>query len=422
MATKKKKSGKKKKTGKKKVTRKRPSIKRMKPTKATLKSVGRKVRKLKKKAESMKKKKTKMWKTSKMPGAKMTSPAVPPGSKKVHAPSTAKAGMRGKRGGPLILAPQKKRKDTPATLYDIRKDPRTRLPYKKVKGFKGGGALIKKPYPVPVKGTKKTIKEGKGGKYPVEAKAAKKVTLVEKKLGTRKPEKMTAKSWFAKLAKTKRGKLALAAAGIGAVAGAIGLTGGKKKKASAEPVRTEVEEKAPEPMAKAPEKAPEKAPQTAPKAKPGAKVATKAPVVKAKTVKPQRISGRAGERVMKLRQRYNIPSGGSITGEEAFVAAAATAIGGQVPGLYKTADQIAGFLGQNLKPLGLAGLAGGATYVIARYLSRRRRGQSFLGEGRDIVRRAKTQKSAPSGRARRPATSMYKKGVSAKRKRATGGY
>lgn len=71
-----------------------------------------------------------------------------------------------------------------------------------------------------------------------------------------------------------------------------------------------------------------------------------------------------------------------MTGEEVAIATFATAIAGHVPGLYKTADQISGFLGKNLKPLGMAGISAGIVYLIANYLASRRKGtSSAVGKG-----------------------------------------
>ena len=232
------------------------------------------------------------------------------------------------------------------------------------------------------------------------------------------------KTFLQRVMKTRKGKLALGALAVG---GLYSMMKGKKEKpmAGKKPYKDYGKQFGPEAPAK--KKAPEAKVAEAPAAKAPAKVAA-APkaAAPARTVRPQvvrqkPISEGVGKRVMALRQRHNIPRGGSITGQEAFIAAAATAIAGQVPGIYNTAHSISGFLGKNLRPLGLAGLAGGATWLIAKYLSSHRKGTKMFGADKVVSRSKNPPPRKPSGPSRRPTVGMYKKGMSKRRSRALRG-
>ena len=230
--------------------------------------------------------------------------------------------------------------------------------------------------------------------------------------------------WWERLLRSRKGKLGIAAA--------LGAGGIAMVKRDIEKIKSQI--KAPVRKTEAKKETtyvPGEGPMTKgkaadiPKPKAPAKETpkkVKKSVAKAKRIGPEKavIAPQTARKMHTLRQRHGITRGGDITGEEAFIAAAATAIGGQVPGIYKASESIAGFLGKNLQPLGLAGLAGGATYAIARYLSRRRQGKD-LWTGKDYVDRAKKKTGirTPSKKAKRPALSgLYARGTSKRRKRA----
>ena len=120
---------------------------------------------------------------------------------------------------------------------------------------------------------------------------------------------------------------------------------------------------------------------------------------------------------------------GFITGGEAATAAFVTTLASKVPGIHKTADSIAGFLGTRLKSLGMAGLAAASVYAIAKALAAHRKGTKFkdevmnktaekkpartkLEQGRKAL--AKTQKKtrtpsgAKAGRKRKVGLNIYK--------------
>jgi len=62
-----------------------------------------------------------------------------------------------------------------------------------------------------------------------------------------------------------------------------------------------------------------------------------------------------------------------IQAKEAAIAGFATVLASQVPGINRTANDIAGVLGKNLKSLGLAGLGAGTVYLIAKELAAHRK-------------------------------------------------
>lgn len=95
-----------------------------------------------------------------------------------------------------------------------------------------------------------------------------------------------------------------------------------------------------------------------------------------------------------------------VTAKEAAVAAAATAIAGQVPGINRTAHDIAGFLGKNLRPLGLAGIAAGSVALIAKELAAHRKGKdsptrSGIRKGMDYLKGGKSGGRKPASKTRR---------------------
>ena len=100
--------------------------------------------------------------------------------------------------------------------------------------------------------------------------------------------------------------------------------------------------------------------------------------VKTKFAKPESVQ----QAKARLRTGKSKVRGGKgfITGGEAATAAFATTLASKVPGIHKTANSIAGFLGKRLKPLGLAGLAAASVYAIAKALAAHRKGTKFKDE------------------------------------------
>ncbi len=112
---------------------------------------------------------------------------------------------------------------------------------------------------------------------------------------------------------------------------------------------------------------------------PVSKAPVKKPVVSKKAVtvtpgkSPVKVRTFAAPR-RRMKEAEGLGGSDGIQAREAAAAAFATAIAGQVPGINKTANDISGFLGKNLKPLGMAGLAAGSVYLIAKALARHRKG------------------------------------------------
>lgn len=394
---------------KKKSTRKKTK-KKVYSLEEIMRGKGRTKKTSKKKARPARKKLRKVSRKYKMPGTKMTEPAKPPVKKETR-----------------MRPPNVKSKTKPGTS---RMDA-----LKRAKVAAGKKALVPT-------GKRRTVKEavGRPGKK-MKAASSRGKELVKYEQKIKKNPK-----WFQRVMNSRSGKAALVAA--------VGYAGYKYLKSAYDelnekltgPVRREVERREAvkkksdaiagpvhdHPRTKEREEAEAAAKATAKtasekKAAPAKKTEKAATpgktLAKGTKVAPQKakIAPQTARKVRALRQTHGIRPGGNITGEEAFIAAAATAIGGQVPGLYKTAENIAGFLGKNLRPLGLAGLAGGATYAIATYLSRRRQGRS-LWEGKKVVDRAKKTTVKPKKKAKRPAlTGLYSRGASKKRQRATKG-
>jgi len=319
-----------------------------------------------------------------------------------------KGAPAGRRGGPLTVVKGKALMKTPGMA--VAKTPKT------AKAGKKGPTLPAQAYADmdPGKGAPSPGARGRGEKAKLTSELRKKRLARAAALRAKKAKGLKLK---------KAGKIGALAAGGAYIASK--MLGDRKKEGQKKPSDT------PE-RAQVPEQGTEKAgPRQDPSigkkdgqnrnqrvGQRAAEEMQRAPVAKAATVKPERVNPQAGQRVRALRQRHNIAKGGNITGEEAFVSAAATAIAGQVPGIYNTADKIAGFLGNNLKPLGLAGLAGGATYVIARYLAARRTGKPFMGGGARVAQRAKRVAERPGRTARRPAMAgLYGRGASKRRQR-----
>ena len=139
---------------------------------------------------------------------------------------------------------------------------------------------------------------------------------------------------------------------------------------------------------------------------------TKRPVLTGKvaapaTAKATTIDPSTKNRITELKKKYGVGPGDSLTGNEAFVAAAATALGAQVPAISKSAHEITAFLGKHLQPLGLTGLAAGATVLIGKYLASKRTGRPFLQSLGVKKRPTLTGKSG-----------TYSKGMSARKRKA----
>ena len=346
-----------------------------------------------------------------MPGAKMTKPE---GQKK----SVSRVDV-GKSARHVGTSPKVKL-GSKMTGKELIKYPGGNVPHKK------GGALVPagkvKTHPTKYDKPRQVAKAMSGSTVDKAFAKAKNAGLKPKK-GEGK------KSFLKRVMKTRKGQMALGALTLGGatVGGLYALLKGKKEKpmAGKKPYKDYGKQFVPEAPAK--KKAPVAKVEEAPAAKAPAKTAaTPKAAAPARTVRPQvvrqkPISEGVGKRVMALRQRHNIPRGGSITGQEAFIAAAATAIAGQVPGIYNTAHSISGFLGKNLRPLGLAGLAGGATWLIAKYLSSHRKGTKMFGADKVVSRSKNPPPRKPSGPSRRPTVGMYKKGMSKRRSRALRG-
>ena len=213
----------------------------------------------------------------------------------------------------------------------------------------------------------------------IDYRAKEKLEGMEGKIGRRKAR--MAKADKLRAAKKFKGKMkgvALGVAGLAAMGEATRryLKGDKKEEAPKTEKKTgksdifdrvgsKTREKLGQKAAPAPKTAPKVAPKAAPKAKQSPVVSGKETVVRFKPLAPT------------VRRRIKAAeSGGDIQGKEVAIAAAATALAGQVPGLNRTANDIAGFLGKNLAPLGLAGIAAGSVWLIAKELAAHRKGKS----------------------------------------------
>ena len=128
-----------------------------------------------------------------------------------------------------------------------------------------------------------------------------------------------------------------------------------------------------------------------PMAKADKKVATKRQAY-SKVAKPETL--RATKERLKQRRAGKQTGNKFITGEEAAVASFATVLASKVPGIHRTAKDIAGFLGKNLRPLGMAGLAAGSVWAISRYLASRRKGTTFSGKEKGAKSKAAVSKKA----------------------------
>ena len=128
-----------------------------------------------------------------------------------------------------------------------------------------------------------------------------------------------------------------------------------------------------------------------PMAKADKKVATKRQAY-SKVAKPETL--RATKERLKQRRAGKQTGNKFITGEEAAVASFATVLASKVPWIHRTAKDIAGFLGKNLRPLGMAGLAAGSVWAISRYLASRRKGTTFSGKEKGAKSKAAVSKKA----------------------------
>jgi len=115
--------------------------------------------------------------------------------------------------------------------------------------------------------------------------------------------------------------------------------------------------------------------KTPPKKTPPKKTAPgkKSPVVRGKDVAVTSKIPRVNVYKAKLDAASKMKGPEGVQAKEAAIAGFATILAGQVPGVARTADSIAGVLGRNLKSLGLAGLGAGTVYLIAKELAAHRK-------------------------------------------------
>ena len=162
-----------------------------------------------------------------------------------------------------------------------------------------------------------------------------------------------------------RGKGGLLLGGLAAAGAGLGLYQGSKIKEKVDQGR--------EAMRREAER--DKAKKTPPKTTPPKKTAPgkKSPVVRGKDVAVTSKIPRVNVYKAKLDAASKMKGPEGIQAKEAAIAGFATILAGQVPGVAKTADSIAGVLGRNLKSLGLAGLGAGTVYLIAKELAAHRK-------------------------------------------------
>ena len=107
--------------------------------------------------------------------------------------------------------------------------------------------------------------------------------------------------------------------------------------------------------------------------------------------------------------------GRRIRNDELLMGAIATGVAASVPEVYKTADKITGWLGPNLKRLGLVGLSAGAIYGISKLIASKREqdiaSARGMSSGIDRIERG-SGNSRPKGDRRRPRSmGVYGRGV-----------